>query len=332
MIRVMEKTDMVEVVRLWNQCVDEKDFVYKKINMDVFYEMFLKNPNYSEEYCLVSEDDGGRIEGFICGLIKRDYLNQENFNNTPGYITMVIVDSSKRDQGVGTSLITELEQRFIAIGKNEVMITYRNPINLPWIIPGTEGFDHNNAPGIDIETQAYALFQKLGYETSSIELGMYMDLKSFSYPQKYYDKIKEQNEQNKIEVELYDKEKHWGFDELFDNLHGEVWRRTIADNQKREEPLPVIVASHNNKIVGFAGPIAKQESGRGWFNGIATHSEYGRKGIAYVMFLRLMGEFQTIGAKFSTLFTDDQNPAYILYCDTGFQIGKKWAVMRKPLA
>jgi hypothetical protein len=44
-----------------------------------------------------------------------------------------------------------------------------------------------------------------------------------------------------------------------------------------------------------------------------------------------MEEFKKIGAEFSTLFTNDDNPAYFLYKNTGFETAKKWAVMNKEL-
>ncbi len=331
MIRVMEKRDITDCVMIWNRCIDLGEFVYERMDEDRFTRIFMENPHYTEEYCLVDAGENGKVNGFICGLVKREYLRKEDFYNTPGYITMLIVRNEARRCGVGAGLLAELENRFGVIGKKSCMMTYRNPVNLTWIIPGTDGHDHNNAPGVDMDTGGFSFFEKHGYQVNSVELGLYRDLSTFAYSNSYYEKIKRQSQEG-IVVELYDEKRHYGFEELFDNLHGEVWRKTIQENMEKEHPLPVIVAAcKDGRIVGFAGPIDRQESGRGWFNGIATHSEFERKGIAYVMFYRLLGEFKKIGAEYSSIFTDSGNPAYSLYQKAGFETARRWAVMEKPL-
>ena len=329
-VRIFLDSDIPAAVKLWTDCYTSGDFCYKPLAEDEFKTVFMKNPHYSEEYMLAAVDEQNKMAGFISGVIKREYLREENFYNTPGYITMVVTRPEYRRQGVGTLLVRELEARFAAIGKQDIRITYRNPVMLTWIVPGFPKHDHNNAPGVDMDGNAYQMFQKIGYQTQTVEFGMYRNLKKFSYSDKYYEKIKDLSAAG-IHVELYHPDKHHGFEELFDNLNGEVWRKSIADNLALTTPLPIIVASDQGRIVGFAGPITKQPSGRGWFNGIAVHSEYGRRGIAFVMFCRLMKEFQNIGAEFSTLFTDEGNPACALYKSIGFEIVKKWAVMNKEL-
>ncbi len=329
-IRIFLNSDIPAAVKLWADCYTGGDFCYKPLTEQEFEAVFMKNSHYSEEYMLVAVDEQNRMAGFISGVIKRAYLREEDFYNTPGYITMVITRPEYRGQGVGTLLVRELEARFAAIGKRDIRITYRNPVMLTWIVPGSSKHDHNNAPGVDMDGIAYRMFQKLGYQIQTVECGMYRNLENFSYNERYDKKIGDLAASG-IRVELYHPEKHHGFDELFDNLKGEVWRKSIADNLALTNPLPIIVASDQGRIVGFAGPITKQQSGRGWFNGIAVHSEYGRRGIAFVMFCRLMKEFQNIGAEFSTLFTDEGNPACALYKSTGFETVKKWAVMNKEL-
>ncbi|MEG0693373.1 MAG: GNAT family N-acetyltransferase [Oscillospiraceae bacterium] len=321
--------DIKDAVKLWNDCVDKKEFCYKPMTEESFQEKFFDTLHYSEEYVIAAKNEEELI-GFAISYKKREYLKNEDFYNTPAYLTMVIVKPEERRKGIGTKLVKEIEKRFQTIGKQAIRVTYRNPVTLSWVVPNTVDHDHNNAPGVDKDSVGFAFLNQLQYVEQQTELGMHMDLGTFVPFPKYQEKIDAQAKMD-IEVTLYNSKLHHGFDELFDNLHGEVWRKSIADNLKLEQPLPVIVASHNGKIVGFAGPIDVESSGRGWFNGIATHSEYERKGLAFVMFSRLMLEFQRIGARFSTLFTDEGNPAGGLYEAVGFCIAKKWAVVEKEL-
>ena len=106
-------------------------------------------------------------------------------------------------------------------------------------------------------------------------------------------------------------------------------RQTIDDNGRLASPLPVLVAVHDDLIIGFAGPIACEENGRGWFNGVAVHPDWQRRGIARVLFSRLLGVFHDIGAGYSTIFTDEGNPALHLYESIGFRTGGRFAVMER---
>lgn len=330
LIRTFRRSDIPQAVALWNQRCNPRDFCYKPLAGPEFDAIFLQSPHYSEEYMLALSDDDGTLRGFISGLVKREYLQGENYENTPGYLTMVLIRPELCGRGEGRRMVAELEKRFAAVGKHDIRITYRNPVALTWQIPGTPGHDHNNAPGVDMDSAAYHIFQKLGYRTQQIELGMYRELSGYVSDERCSRKESRLAGEG-ISIEMFDSSRHFGFEELFDNLHGEVWRKNIRDNLARKEPLPVIVAVDGGRIIGFAGPIARQDSGRGWFNGIAVHSDYQRRGIALVMFDRLMREFRLAGARFSTLFTDDKNPAYALYRSVGFRTVKTWAVMNKEL-
>ncbi len=304
--------------------------VYAPLTEAQFREIFFESVHYSEEYMLAAYDGQGGLAGFTAGLVKRKYLQGETFFNTPGYVTMVLVSPAWRRMGVGTKLLEELERRFHAIGKSRVMVTYRNPMALTWQILEGGGARHNNAPGVVLDSPAYRLFVKKGYETKAVEDGMYLPLHHFTVGEKALQKQKRLMKDG-IVVELYDREKHEGFEELFDALHGEVWRETIRDNERRKKPLPVLIAAEGRKIIGFAGPVDKEKNGRGWFNGIATHPEYERRGIATVLFHRLMEQFSLIGAEYSTLFTDEGNPALTLYESVGFKVAGRFAVMEKEL-
>ena len=76
---------------------------------------------------------------------------------------------------------------------------------------------------------------------------MYLPLHHFTVGEKALQKQKRLMKDG-IVVELYDREKHEGFEELFDALHGEVWRETIRDNERRKKPLPVLIAAEGAEV------------------------------------------------------------------------------------
>lgn len=317
-----------EVIQLWNEsCKDEMP--YKSFTREGFIKKFMENPNFSYKGTFVGIIDG-RVMGFANGLFRKEFLPGQTHENTPGYLTFILIDKGYRNKGYGTDLLKAVEDYFISNGKKQIQVIFFNPINLEWYVPGTDGHDHNNAPGVDISGPGYEFLKKNGYAERSKELSFYLDLNQFTLSEKTLAKI-EELKQKDIYVGVYDKTKHFGFDELFDDLKAEDWRKGVNDNLALDNPYPLIIASHNGKICGFTGPIKVQESGRGWFIGIGTHSAYRGLGIMTILFDMLLDGFKKAGAKFSTLFTGIENPARKTYERAGYSIVKTWAVMRKEI-
>lgn len=329
-IAVFEKRDIPAATALWNECAAGGDMLYAPVTQESFFNTFMETPHYTEEYMLAARDETGALLGFGAGLVKRRYLQGEDFNNTPAYLTMLLTAPAHRGEGIAAALLAALEHRFGAVGKRKVAVTYRNPVTLTWEVPGSGGAQHNNAPGVEMDSPGFRLLCKKGYSLVRVEDGMYLPLGGFSLGAAVREKEALLRRQG-VAVELYDPQRHDGFEELFDALHGEVWRETIRGNLGREKPLPVLIAADGRRIVGFAGPIDRESNGRGWFNGIATHPDYGRRGIATVLFHRLMAEFAHIGAAYSTLFTDEENPARRLYESVGFTVARRFAVLEKEM-
>lgn len=316
------------VVALWNKSC-QTEMPYKPFTEDSFRDKFINNPHFSYEGTFVGVEQG-KVIAFANGIYKKEFLPGETFENTPGYLTFVLVDKDHRGKGFGKAMLKAVEDYFASVGKKQIQVIFFNPINLEWYIPGSDKHDHPNAPGVDVDGPGYGFLESQGYQTVTREVSFYLDLAQYQLSPKTLSRL-EELESNDIFIEYYHESKHHGFDELFDNLKHEYWRKDIKDNLAKEEPLPILVASHNGRICGFAGPIDVQPSGRGWFCGIGVDPNYEGKGIATALFSMLMKSFKDIGAKFSSLFTGQENPARRIYERTGFTPVKTWAVMRKEI-
>lgn len=314
-----------QMIKIWNDACECGELLYKPFIEESFKQKYLDNPFDKYIFLMIDND---KVIGYIIGVINTNYLPKQTFENTPAYISMLIIDPKYRNKGYGKELLLKLENTYKELGKKSIKIAYTNPISLQWYIPNTN-HDHNNAPGIDIDGLGYSFFEHQNYSTLSIELSLYLDLKEFQISDKVKEKINELNKQD-IYVGFYN-ETMYGYDELFDHLNSELWRKDIKDNYTLENPLAVIVATHNNKIIGFTGPIDKEKSGRGWFKGIGVDPSYEKKGIAFVMFNLLMSEFKNIGADFSSIFTSSDNHAYKIYSRIGFKVVRQWAIMEKNI-
>ena len=212
----------------------------------------------------------------------------------------------------------------------KIEISFFDPIKLEWYIPGGNGADHNNSPGVDVSIPAYIFFKNLDFIDIAYQNSFYMLLKGYEFNNKIHEKQKKMEERG-YSVCFYDKNKHYGFEELCEDLGSEDWRWHIFTNLEKPEPDPILIIEHNGRIGGFAGPLRVQESGRGFFAGIGVHTDFRSGGSGSVLFATLCKELKNLGADFMTLFTGELNPARNIYRAAGFKIVKTWADMRKEL-
>lgn len=348
-IRTYKKQDLPSVIRIWNESVQAGEVIYYSLTEAYFYTKFEKDPNYDPRYSLVAEKDGN-IVGFINGIAKKVFLDNETNENTPGYITCFFVRKDCRGRGIGRALVDELCSRFKAAGKRSVALSNDNPVNLDWHIPGTHGHDHNNTPGVDMASPGYEFLKSSGFKEHDREIAMYLDLKNY-IP---WDDMKKRQAQllsEGVYTGRYDASLDYDYDRLCDRVGNEYWREVIRselacwkENRPNTDvrfipngtkvpsgPRPLLVATHARHIVAFTGPVDKQDSGRGWFCGIFTDPQFEHRGIAPILFHLLMQEFIAEGATFSTLFTGENNRAQSIYLRTGFRIVRRFAIMKKTI-
>ena len=338
--------DLGGVLSLWNMSVDAGEVVYRPLDKAYFTTKFLENPSYNPRYALVAVLDA-QVVGYIHGIVKTVFLPGETHQSTPGYVTVLFVSPTHRRTGIGAELLSALLSLFREDGKTSVAVASSNPINLDWCVPGTPGHDHNNAPGVDIDCPGFSFFQRHGFVERHREVAMYLNLSDYHWAESLTE-IRARLASDGIYTGPYDASLGYDYNPMCDHVRSEYWRSAISteieawrtgtpctdlrflpNGKIPAGPRELIVATHQKKIVGFTGPVDLQESGRGFFTGICTDSEYERRGIATVLFNLLMQAFVEEGATFSTLFTGDTSHAQKLYQRTGFRVVRRFALMRK---
>ena len=130
------------------------------------------------------------IVGFINGIVKKIFLTNKTNENSPGDITCFFVHKDYRYRGIGRVLVDELCKLFKSAGKRSDVISNNNPVNFDWRVPGTYGHDHNNTPGVDMDSQGYEFLKAIDFEDSDRKI-LILLLKNY-IP---WDKLKEQQAQ-----------------------------------------------------------------------------------------------------------------------------------------
>ena len=323
-----EEGHLLQILRMWNSSVSSGEMLYRKLTEEVFRQKFLGQ--HGEKDLLLVAEEAGRVRGFAAGCRQRLFLPGQNEENTPGYLTMLLVDREARCRGIGSGLLGRLEEAFRALGKKTLAVSSQNPVNLDWTIPGTPGHEHNNAPGVDEAGPAYPFLQRRGFIPIAHEAAMYLNLADFHKSTAVEEKRSELRRQG-ITAGLYDPALQYEYDGLCDRVRSEYWRKVLQDELSSPKPRPILAATVPGHIIAFTGPVDRQENGRGWFTGICTDPLYEKRGIATVLFSDLMEQFILAGALYSTLFTGTENHAQRLYSKAGFRPVRHFCIMARQL-
>ncbi|WMJ24387.1 GNAT family N-acetyltransferase [Paludicola sp. MB14-C6] len=321
-ISKLSKATQYQANILFNS-VAQGEVVHRKLNEARFEEQFITESENVKKINLIASE-GESVIGFANASYKVD--------TNIAYITFIVVKKEYRRNGIGRKLLKALETELDQIAVSPLPkydITFFNPINLEWCVPNTKEHDHPNAPGVDVSGSGYLFLKNCGYRDTVYQNSFYQPLASFEFSSQIKERLESLKEQD-ITITYYNKEKHYGLDELFTDLGNEQWREIIIGNvNKPDGGYPVLIAEHKGKAVGFTGPLYVQPSGRGYFAGIGVHSEYRKYGLGKALFSSLCMSLKEMGAGYMTLFTGETNPARNIYEGAGFKIVKTWADMER---
>lgn len=310
---------------LFVQSIDDGDMLHKKISKQEFAEKIFTYNSHLEPVVLA----GSQGEGFVCGCADR--MQKKRF------ITMIIVNKAMRQKGLGTVLIKAMEKelsddrfRFGCSGSITVELSFFNPAAFEWTIPGYNA-SHPNVPGVDPDSQAYALLERLGYKTFAVQNSYFLFMETYVLDPGIVKKKKELEAQG-ITFEIYNKNIHKGMEAVLKELDNPLWEQEIlSEAPVSEGGRPILVPVSDGHVQGFTGPMEVAFDGRGYFAGIGIGAELRGKGVAKVLFCELCTALKAMGASFMTLFTGENNPARNIYEAAGFTVVRTWADMRKTI-
>jgi ribosomal protein S18 acetylase RimI-like enzyme len=321
MISKYKAQDIEGIINLWNSAAVKLG--YKEMNSARFSQIFTENPYFKPDYTFVMQEDED-IVGFACGCVGDDLP----LGMTSGYITCIILDERYETTDNYRKFMELLEKSFANAERIQSDLLFFNPMMLPWYIKGTDHHEHNNAPGVFKNSRLYQELLEHGYAERATECAMYLKLEQFTIPAKVTEKIEKAAIEG-YEVALFDKRKHYDLASMLQKLENPLWEKEIQ--QAAAEGIPVLVAAQNGRTVGFAGPISKQESGRGYFTGIGVNKEHEGHGLGTILFYLLCQEEEKVGAEYMSLYTGVTNPAAKIYVQAGFHTVEEFAIMRKML-
>ena len=321
MIRQYHTSDAPALLALWNSAGIRAG--YAPLDARQLDALLLQHPDFSPEYTFVLEDNG-QLLGFVNGCTGSHIPK----GDVRGYLSCLLLDERADTDANTQALLSPLEDAFRRAGRSFCAVTFFNPIRLPWLIPGTPGHQHNNAPGIATDLPLHGRMLALGYQQAAVECAMYLDLSQYRAPAWVEEKSAAMAAQG-YTVRPYDPKLHTGLEDMLLALENPLWQQEISAAAQASQQ--VLVGLSGRTCAGFTGPIYPEETGRGYFTGIGVAPQYGRHGLGTLLFYRLLEQEQAAGAKYMSLFTGQTNPAKQIYSGAGFREVRTFGVMLKEL-
>lgn len=321
MIRIYRDEDRPAICALWRTGATAMG--YAPLSGEELDRLLLCHPDFRREYTFMLEENG-KVVGFVNGCTGAHIPKGEE----RGYVTCLLLDAGADNPENTRQLLLALEDAFRRVGRRYSAVTFFNPIRLPWVIPGTPGHQHSNAPGVAMDLPLNGRMQALGYRERAVECAMYRALEDFVMPQQVLDKAAEM-EKAGYTVAQYDPQRHTGLEEMVQALENPMWSAEIPEAGRTGQRL--LVGLQGNTCAGFTGPIYPEPTGRGYFAGIGVAPEYTRHGLGKLLFYRLLQEEKQAGAQYMSLFTGETNPARRIYEEAGFRVVRRFSVMLKEL-
>jgi len=310
-------------LEFWNNEAVKKG--YKPLTKEEFRKAVTRNKFFDEEllYCL---EENGSIQGMALCVASDD--KEVPYQNERGYISFIIFKEEYETLENIKKALDYLEGKIKALGKKRLDFSFYNPMRLSWCMKGLDGHEHNNRPGVLMDSKLYRILTELGYKTISRECSMHMDITSYEMPKEM--KIKEEELRKKgITIDYYSEKDLTGIEDFLKRLNNALWTIQIPESLKKGEPL--IFVSDNGKAAGFTGPTIKEESGRGYFLGVAVDESIRGMGVGTLLFHKLCEGFKRAGVLYVTLFTGKENRALEIYKKVGFSVQEEFATMGKVL-
>jgi len=321
MIRNYTAADKEALLNLWNTAGTAMG--YAPLNEEDFCRLLLNHRDFSPEFTFLLEEKG-IVLGFVNGCVG-DHLECGNLR---GYVSCLILSQDADKEENTNALLCALEDAFRKAGKSQSGVSYFNPIRLPWILPGTEGHQHNNCPGVAVDLPLHSRMLARGYRETDREIAMYYNLKDFETPDWVEDKASKMAAKG-YTVARYDAARHIGLEEMVESLNNSMWSAEIPAAGKAG--MDLLVGLQGNVCAGFTGPVYPEKTGRGYFAGIAVGPQFEKNGLGTLLFYRLLKREKEVGSKYMSLFTGADNHARFIYLNAGFRIVRSFGVLLKDL-
>ena len=308
-IRVMEVTDISDIVQGWNSCLP-----YDQVSEERFKHVILGDANYEKDSCLVAVHDG-KIVGFICavareGIIGADHKGRE-YEKDQGYIKGFYVLEEFRRKRIGSELFDRSIDYLKSKDKSVIRIlTYTGNYFFP-------GIDTRYEPAIHF-------FENKGFQRDYVIDDVDIDTTDFKITDQHKN-ARQKMEKFGVHVEDYDPSMLDEMREFAKKLDMISWFPEGWEDWFRAKGNKV-VALKGDEIVGWASFNVNGDIG--WFGPTGVLEDMRHNGIGSCILLESVLQMKNAGAK-SVIASWANTPFYIA---NGWKICRQYVVFEKQIS
>ncbi len=309
MTRPYRPEDAPAVVELWNRTVEAEAggndwYVEDNALSESKLRRITGDPNYDPEGALVHEERG-RALGYARAAVKAVPTHEgEPLAEAPGYLEGLVVDPAVRRRGLGAGLLERAESYVCSKGKDTVRVSrYSSAIAGLSMLPGSSGF---------------GFLAKRGYRPGPFEMKLELRFEEFRLRDEVV-QARERLRRDGIRVRYYEERDRDCFVGLLEKQFPHWWHAIYRPNLERDDPLPVLVAAHGDRVVGFVGFVHVTQEGRAAFTP-GVDPDYRGRGIGTVLVNLWAAEVKDRGAVQSRISTGTTNyHAQRIYFGMGYR-------------
>ena len=307
-IRVMEVTDVPDIVKGWNSCLP-----YDQVSEERFNRVILDDANYEKDSCLVAINDG-KIVGFISSAARDGILGVDNrgeeHEKDHGYIKGLFVPDEYRRNGVASKLFDESIEYVKSKGKSIIRIL---------AYTGNYFF-----PGVDTRYEpAIKFFENKGFQRYYVINDVDIDTTDFKITNQHKN-ARQKMEKFGVHVEDYDPSMLDEMREFAKKLDMISWFPEGWEDWFRAKGNKV-VALKGDEIVGWASFNVNGDIG--WFGPTGVLEDMRHNGIGSCILLESVLQMKNADAK-SVIASWANTP---FYTANGWKICRQYIVFEKHL-
>jgi mycothiol synthase len=311
--RFYQPADEKEIVSLWN-----KSLLKDPITSNRFRNLVLLDANFDPEGLRLAFE-GQKLIGCVYAVRRLLPMFGTDLEPENGWIPFFFVHPEFRHKGVGETLMSEAVQFLANQGRKNVFFASYAP---NYILPGMDE---------EAYQEGFVFLQKAGFEKLYSPVAMDRSLLGYSTPKDVAD-LRKLREQEGYSFSIAEDKDLYEVIQFATHKFNPDWGRAIREGVLQGLPLSrILIAREGNNLVGFCinggyegipdrfGPFGVDPAQQG-------------KGLGKILLHECLYNMRAEGLHSAWfLWTSEKSTAGNLYMKTGFEITRRFHVMRKTI-